>query len=90
MLAVVVGSLLSTYPRVYGALGGFIILMLWIYIASLIMLIGADTERAIEHPAAEARDGRKHVEIVPARHEKCGCGLASSHGFVPSALLVFR
>lgn len=35
-------------PRIYGALAGFIIFMFWIYIASLILLIGAETDTAIE------------------------------------------
>jgi membrane protein len=38
----------ANYPRVYGALAGFIILMVWIYIASLILLIGAETDNAME------------------------------------------
>jgi len=38
----------SSYPRIYGTLGGFIVLLLWIYIASLILLIGAEMDRAIE------------------------------------------
>ena len=45
----------TSYPRVYGALGGFIILMLWIYIACLILLIGAETDREMEISAAEKR-----------------------------------
>jgi membrane protein len=45
----------TSYPRIYGALGGFIILMLWIYIASLILLIGAETDREIEDHAHETR-----------------------------------
>jgi len=34
-------------PRVYGTLAGFI-LMMWIYMANLILLIGAETDTAIE------------------------------------------
>jgi membrane protein len=45
----------TSYPRVYGALGGFIILMLWIYTANVILLIGAETDRAIEMLASEMR-----------------------------------
>ena len=45
----------NSYPRIYGALGGFIILMLWIYIASLILLIGAETDREVEVLATEMR-----------------------------------
>lgn len=35
-------------PRLYGALAGFIILMMWIYMASLILLVGAETDSALE------------------------------------------
>jgi membrane protein len=38
----------ANYPHVYGALAGFIILMVWVYVASLILLVGAETDRAIE------------------------------------------
>jgi membrane protein len=38
----------SSYPRIYGAIGGFIILMLWIYMASLILLVGAVADHVIE------------------------------------------
>ena len=37
----------SNIPRVYGALAGFIVLMLWIYAANLILLIGAETDTAL-------------------------------------------
>jgi membrane protein len=35
-------------PRVYGTLAGFIVFMMWIYMANLILLIGAETDTAIE------------------------------------------
>lgn len=34
----------SNVPTLYGALEGFIVLMLWIYLANLILLIGAETD----------------------------------------------
>jgi membrane protein len=34
--------------KVYGALAGIIIFMVWIYIASLVVLIGAETDTAIQ------------------------------------------
>lgn len=37
----------NTYPRIYGALAGFIILMLWIYMASLILLVGAEIDHQL-------------------------------------------
>jgi len=47
----------SSYPRLYGALGGFIILMLWIYIATLILLVGAEADREIERFPKQAAGG---------------------------------
>lgn len=44
----------SMYPRVYGALGGFIILMLWIYAACLVVLVGAETDHEMEKGQSEA------------------------------------
>jgi len=35
------------FPRIYGALAGFIALMLWIYMLIVILLIGAETDTAI-------------------------------------------
>lgn len=45
----------TAYPRIYGTLGGFIILMLWIYIISLILLVGAEADCVIENCSSEAR-----------------------------------
>jgi membrane protein len=41
----------TSYPRIYGALGGFVILMLWIYVASVILVVGAEIDSEIERPA---------------------------------------
>jgi membrane protein len=38
----------AEFPKVYGALAGFVILMLWIYMASLILLVGAEIERVMD------------------------------------------
>jgi membrane protein len=38
----------SSYPRLYGTLGGFIILMFWVYAASVILLIGAEVDHVVE------------------------------------------
>ncbi len=45
----------ANYPRLYGALAGFIILMMWIYIASLILLVGAEIDNALEHIKREGK-----------------------------------
>jgi membrane protein len=47
----------SNIPKIYGTLAGFIIFMIWIYIANIILLIGAETDTAIEeltHPGVTA------------------------------------
>lgn len=38
----------SNYPRLYGALAAFIVLMIWIYMANLILLIGAEIDNALD------------------------------------------
>ncbi len=43
----------NTYSATYGSLGTVIILMLWFYITSLSLLIGAEINAEIEHAAAE-------------------------------------
>jgi membrane protein len=47
----------SNIPKIYGTLAGFIIFMIWIYIANIILLIGAETDTVIEeltHPGVTA------------------------------------
>lgn len=38
----------TSYPQIYGSIGGFIILMLWVYLASVILLVGAETDSELE------------------------------------------
>ncbi len=45
----------GSYPRFYGTMAGFIILMVWIYLASLILLIGAETDSVMERIHARER-----------------------------------
>jgi membrane protein len=44
----------SNIPKIYGALAGFIVLMLWIYVANLILLIGAETDTVLREGPREA------------------------------------
>src|SRR5215472_6616104 len=45
----------ASYSRTYGALGAFVILMVWTYITSLIALIGAEINRELHKMRAEAK-----------------------------------
>ena len=40
---------LQQLSQIYGAMAGFIILVTWIYVASLILLIGAETDSIVEN-----------------------------------------
>jgi membrane protein len=74
VLTMVIGSAIfnfylrhfGDYPRFYGTMAGFIILMFWIYLASLILLIGAETDSVIERTrqrqtgASRAWSGSQH------------------------------
>lgn len=43
----------ADYPKLYGALAGAIILLVWIYIGSFILLVGAEIDQAVEHLKAQ-------------------------------------
>jgi len=43
----------GSYSKTYGALGGLMILMLWIYIVSLIILVGAEVNNQLEKIRSE-------------------------------------
>ncbi len=56
----------GSYPRFYGTMAGFIILMTWIYVASLILLIGAETDSVIEDTRQRKPDDLQSLERQPA------------------------
>jgi membrane protein len=49
------------YEAVYGALGGLIVLLLWLWISAIVVLLGANINAALEHlaqgPGADRRAG---------------------------------
>jgi membrane protein len=57
----------GSYNKTYGALGGVIVFLVWLWISNIVILLGAERERAIEggmrphdkEPFAEPRDTRK-------------------------------
>ena len=50
----------GSYDKTYGSLGGVIVLLLWMWISSLVLLVGAETNALIEHRSEEGkRQGAK-------------------------------
>jgi membrane protein len=57
------------YTETYGAIGGFMVLMLWFYISGLVILLGAELNAEIEHSSPYGKD---EGEKVPGQKKKIG------------------
>jgi membrane protein len=51
----------TSYNATYGAIGGVIVLMLWFYVSSLAILIGAELNAEIEHASPYGKDPGERV-----------------------------
>ena len=68
----------GNYDATYGSLGGIIVMLLWMYISSVVLLLGAESNAVIEHKSEEGkragakrladagRTGSKTEELEPA------------------------
>jgi membrane protein len=58
----------SNYNATYGSIGGVILLLLWLYLSSVVLLLGAEINSEIEHAAAErgAADAKAEGELKAA------------------------
>lgn len=51
----------ATYNATYGTIGGVIVLMLWLYVSSLAILVGAELNAEIEHASPYGKDPGEKV-----------------------------
>jgi membrane protein len=64
------------YNETYGAIGGVMVLMLWFYLSSLAILIGAELNAEIEHASPHGKDvGEKY----PGQKKKIGAAAARAY-----------
>lgn len=63
----------ANYAATYGSLGAIIILMMWLYIAGLVILVGSEINVIIEHHSAKGNRMREKTAGAPAVGE-------SAHG----------
>ena len=55
----------SQYNKMYGAIGGVIVMLLWFYLSGLVLLFGAEFNSEIEHASPY---GKAEGEKVPGEH----------------------
>ena len=59
----------TDYNAAYGAVGGVMVLMLWFYVSSLAILVGAEMNAEIEHASPHGKDPG---EKVPGQRKRIG------------------
>lgn len=58
------------YDATYGSIGAVIVLMLWLYIAGLVILLGSEINALVEHHSAEGKEKGEHTEGEKERDPK--------------------
>jgi len=56
----------SNYDMMYGSIGGLILFMLWLFITSAVLLLGAEVNRIIAEAAGQASTPRPRQDIRPS------------------------
>ena len=59
----------GSYNATYGAIGGVMVLMLWLYLSGLVIIVGAEMNAEIEHASPH---GKEPGEKVPGQLKKIG------------------
>ena len=63
----------GSYNETYGAIGGVMVLLLWLYLTGLVMIVGAEMNAEIEHASPHGKDAG---EKVPGRKKMIGARAA--------------
>lgn len=60
----------GNYAKTYGSIGAVIVMMLWLYIAGLVILFGSEINALIEHYSPEGKNKGERREPTNSRHFK--------------------
>jgi membrane protein len=63
----------GSYNETYGAIGGVMVLMLWLYLSALVIIVGAEMNAEIEHSSPH---GKEAGEKVPGQRKSIGARAA--------------
>jgi len=66
----------GSYNATYGAIGGVMVLLLWLYLTGLVIIVGAEMNAEIEHASPHGKDAG---EKVPGERKVIGARAAREH-----------
>ena len=66
----------GSYNETYGAIGGVIVLLLWLYLSGLVIIVGAEMNAEIEHASPYGKD---KGEKVPGQRKSIGARAAREY-----------
>ena len=73
----------ADYQATYGALGGVVVLLLWMYMSGLVIIVGAEINAEIEHASPW---GKEPGEKTPGQRKKIGAAAERAFRDRPTSL----